>query len=82
MLELYYNKQECELKIKKDTKLCYGKKHIEEIKEQEISYFNDCYYIAEERKPLIVKAQEIRNKWIEETKQRLIELENMSYPKR
>jgi len=82
MLELYFNKQKGELKIKKDTTVCYSEKHLKEIEEHGLSYFNDCYYIAKERKPLVLKAQSLRNCWISETKIRLNDLENMSYPKR
>jgi hypothetical protein len=82
MMALYHDKNKCELTIKKNTNLSYGEKHLKEIEETGISYFNDCWYIALERKPLVEKAQQFRIEWIEEAKIRLAELENMSYPKR
>ena len=82
MKALYYDKEKLILKIENKINLCYNERHLKEIEETGISYFNDCYYIAEERKPLVIKAQEIRNKWIEEVKQKLENLENMNYPKR
>jgi hypothetical protein len=82
MLALYYNKSKCELKIQKNCKAMYNQNHIQEIEEKGIAYYNSNYYIAEDRKPLVEKAQELRLIWIAEAKTRLTELENMSYPKR
>jgi len=82
MFQLYYNKDKCELKIKKCTTLCYGEKHLNQIEELGLSYFNDCYYIAEDRKKLVLMAQSLRSCWIDEVRIKLDKLENMSYPKR
>lgn len=82
MLALYYNKSKAELKIEKNTRLTYSQSHIQEIESNGVAYFNSNYYIAEDRKPLVEKAQELRLSWIAEVKTRLNELENMNYPKR
>lgn len=82
MLALYYNKSKCELKIEKNSKLIYGQNHIQEIKDKGISCYNNNYYIAEDRKLLVEKAQELRLIWMAEAKTRLTELENMNYPKK
>jgi hypothetical protein len=82
MLALYYSKEKRILKIEKNANLIYGENHLKDIKEYGVAYFNSNYYIAEERKPLVEKAQSLRNCWIDELKKQLIELEDMNYPKR
>lgn len=71
MYSLYFNKNKCEIVLKKMGKIILGNP-TEEVKQ-----FNDCYYISTNRKALKQKGMEIRERWIEETRERLEALESI-----
>lgn len=60
MYTLYHNKNMREIKVSKASKPLHNLRYKEEV-----TYYNDCYFICLTRKPLVEKAKEIKQKWID-----------------
>lgn len=70
MFQLYHNKDKLELKIEPDK---YGTFYSN----NEIHFWNENYYKCNEIKPLREKAEEIKQRWINEYQERLNKLEKL-----
>jgi hypothetical protein len=69
MYTLYHNKRESIIEVKKATK---GMSHCTYT--DDVAYYNDCYYLCTKRKPLVEKANEIKQSWIDELEQKLADV--------
>ena len=67
MFSLYYNKRDKEMIIEpiRPSSFMYSKCS------DTVTIFNDCYFMCTDRKLLREKANEIKNKWIEEAEKEL-----------
>ena len=61
MYTLYHNKKERIIEVKKASKAMAKCNYTDDI-----TSYNDCYYICLQRKPLVEKAKEIKKSWIKE----------------
>lgn len=75
MYNLYFDKKEVELKIKKVTGM--GSRLQEEYPVEPKQY-NDCYWICLERKPLKELAQQIKSEWLHETETLLEKIKTLN----
>jgi len=66
MYTLYHRKSERIIEVKKAKKIFQNLEFTEDVKE-----FNDCYYICSKRKPLVEKANKIKQEWITELENQL-----------
>lgn len=66
MYTLYHDKANKEIKVMKAKKAMQYIKYTEEV-----TSYNNCYFICLKRKPLVVKANEIKQKWISELEKEL-----------
>jgi len=73
MYKLYFNKREKRIEISpvKNTELMALKVS------NEVTMYNDCYFICNDRKQLKEKANEIRNEWIIGLEEELEKVNNM-----
>lgn len=74
MYNLYHNKEKGELKL---IKVSSSNRKLHTTYKAQPSYFNDCYYVCMERKPLKELAISIKEQWLKEAKERVEMLENM-----
>lgn len=72
MYMLYYDKKLWEIEIKKPKKVLENLNYTEEV-----TYYNDCYFICLNRDPLVKKAREIKRAWIEELESALNDLKQV-----
>lgn len=70
MYVLEHSKEENVISVKKANKAFQNLNFKEEV-----TFYNDNYYFCKNRKPLIEKAREIREKWILELEQSALDLE-------
>lgn len=73
MYTLYFKKKDCTLlikPIKNDSRL------LAQCTD-EVTVFNDCYLLCNDRKKLKQKAEELKEKWIKELEEELQKLKNM-----
>ena len=61
MYTLFVSKKERVIEVKKAKKILQDLQYTDEV-----SRFNDCYWLCAKRKPLIAKANEIKQQWISE----------------
>jgi len=66
MYTLYVNKSTNTLQVKKARKALQDREYTNEV-----TLFNNNYYLCIKRKPLVEKAEEIKQSWIEECEQHL-----------
>ncbi|PAD72820.1 hypothetical protein [Paenibacillus campinasensis] len=66
MYSLYYSKKEKVIEIKKAKKVLQKLEYTDEV-----TRYNDCYYICSKRSPLVEKAKEIHGEWVAEIEQEL-----------
>jgi hypothetical protein len=59
MYTLYYSRKEKTIKVTKARKALQNLNFTEEV-----TRYNDCYFICSNRKPLIEKAKDIQNEWL------------------
>lgn len=71
MYSLYVDKEKCEIVLKKMGKIIMGNPT------EDVTMFNNCYYISKNRKALKQKGLEIKEKWISETKKELEKIESI-----
>ena len=69
---LYFDKSKCVLEIAPFNKYFNSKIEIDEV-----TKFNDCIYLCSDRKKLREKAKEIKQGWIDETKETLAKFEGL-----
>lgn len=74
MYQLYFQKDECIIQIKKLSKVFNDQ--IPKITE-EIFYYNNCYYFCKNRAVLKTKAEEMKQGWLTETQERLDKVMNI-----
>lgn len=72
MYTLYHNKSERIIEVKKATKGMSNCTYTDEV-----TYYNGCYFICLKRKPLMEKAEEIKQSWIKETEEILKKLKEI-----
>lgn len=59
MYTLYFNRSEKAIKVSKAKKALQNLNFTEEV-----SKYNNCYFICSNRNPLVEKAREIKKEWI------------------
>jgi hypothetical protein len=59
MYTLYYSRKEKTIKVTKARKALQNLNFTEEV-----TRYNDCYFICSNRKPLIEKAKDIQTAWL------------------
>jgi len=69
MYTLYHNKPTNTLQVNKAKKALQDLHYTDEV-----TLFNNNYYLCAKRKPLVEKAEEIKQSWIEECEQQLAAL--------
>ena len=72
MYTLYHSKKMREIKVSKASKSLQNLSYKEEI-----TYYNDCYFICLTRKPLVEKAKEIKQRWIDALETELEEIKQI-----
>lgn len=72
MYKLKHNKKDVELTISN-----FNISNSRELQDDEVGYWNECIWIATNRKILREEAQEILKKWIKETEVQLEKLKNL-----
>ncbi|WP_097026160.1 hypothetical protein [Clostridium peptidivorans] len=73
MFQLYFNKKKKELKIAPLKNLMIDKSKIT----NEVTRFNDCYFVSLNRKALKDKANAIKEEWIKEVEEELNQFKNL-----
>lgn len=76
MYNLYHNKEQCVIELRKVRS---KERQLQAHYTHEPSRFNDCYYICVNRKPLKELAQQLKEGWIIEAKDRLEKTENIKF---
>jgi hypothetical protein len=66
MYTLYFQKSEKVIQVSKARKALQNLNFMEEV-----TRYNDCYFICTNRKPLVEKAKEIKQDWILELEKEL-----------
>lgn len=66
MYTLYHNKKSRILEVKKPCVAMQNNTFPDDI-----AYYNDNYYLCKNRKPLVEKAKEIKQSWIDEVEAEL-----------
>lgn len=74
MYTLFFNKSQKKIKVGKANKAMQHQQYTDEVVQ-----FNDCYYLCSERKPLVLKANEMWSEWIKEAEQNLDEIRAMMF---
>ena len=72
MYSLYYNKKEGIIKISKTHAALKRVEHKEEV-----TRYNDYYYLCLKRKPLIEFARQMRDEWIKEYESKIDDLKSL-----
>lgn len=72
MYTLFHKKSECKIEVKKAGR---GMSHVHFT--EEVSCYNDCYYVCLKRKPLVEKAREIKASWIKELEEKMDKVESI-----
>lgn len=72
MYTLYFNRRLKEVKVKKANK-----GNLKFPYSENVTKYNDCYYTCLTRKPLVEKANEIINDWINEINEELKIIESI-----
>ncbi len=72
MYTLYFSEREKSIKVSKARKTLLDLDYKEEI-----TRFNDCFYICAKRKPLLEKGREIQKEWILKLEQELETLKKL-----
>ncbi|MFK4167216.1 hypothetical protein ACI2LM_13300 [Paenibacillus lautus] len=66
MYTLYHSRKEKVIQVKKARKALQDLEYTEEV-----TRYNDCYYICLKRDPLMQKGREIKEQWIAELEEEL-----------
>lgn len=66
MYTLYFKREDRDIQVRKAKKALQNWNYTEEV-----TRYNDCYYICSTRNPLVEKAEEIRKEWIAELEENL-----------
>lgn len=72
MYSLYYNKEEGIIRVRKTHAALKNVEHKEEV-----TYYNDCYYLCLKRKTLIEFARQMRDEWIKEYESKIDDLKSL-----
>lgn len=76
---LYYSKVENKITIKKQTDNGIKVDEVQDL--NNAIYFNDYYFVSDNRNALIDKAEEIRDMWIQDYEDRLDALYDVKFKK-
>lgn len=74
MYTLFFNKSQKTIKINKANKNMQNQKYTDEV-----TQFNDCYYLCTTRKPLVLKANELWSEWLKEAEQAVDDIRRMKF---
>lgn len=77
LMALYFNKDRNLLELDYKSNILVSKRSKQIMEEDEITQFGFDYFISYDEQVLIRKANELKNKWIEETEDKLKALKNM-----
>lgn len=72
MYTLYYSRADKEIKVTKARKAMQMHNFTEEV-----TRFNNCYFLCSKRKPLIEKAEEIKRKWVLQAEKELDQMKGI-----
>lgn len=74
MYTLYHKRSESVIKVSKAKKIFQTLSFTEEV-----DRYNDCYFICTKRKPLVEKAEEIKQRWISELEMELESIKEIKF---
>lgn len=74
MYTLYFNKPKMIIEVKKASK---GMNHCTYT--NEAVQYNDCYWVCLNRKPLVEKAEEIKEAWTKELEERIEKVKSIKF---
>lgn len=74
MYTLYHNKRDRIIEVKRVTKAMQNFTYTDEI-----TRHNDCYYLCKKRKPLVEKAKEIKQSWVDELEQEIAKVSAIQF---
>lgn len=72
MYMLYHNKSSWQIEVEKPKKVLENLNYTEEL-----TYYNEYYFICLNREPLVEKAKEIKQAWIDELESALNDLKQI-----
>ena len=74
MYTLYHNKRERIIEVKRASKGMSSCTYTDKVER-----FNECYYTCLKRKPLVEKAKEIKQSWIEELEEEIAKVNAIQF---
>ena len=72
MYLLYHDKDNAIITVKKASK---AMQDLDYDNTGKVNYFNNHYFICLKRKPLLDKAREMKEQWLEEEKEKIMKIE-------
>ena len=76
MYTLYHNKKEKIIKVSKCGKALQNCNYTDEV-----TRYNDCYFLCKKRKPLIDFANSLKEKWLIDAEKEVEEIRNITIGK-
>ena len=74
MYTLYHDKSKKEIKVSKAKKVFQNLNYTDDV-----TRYNNCYYICKTKKPLVEKAEEMKRNWIDELEEQLNKLNEIKF---